>query len=248
MRWFRLTAVAVFMASFIASSAPSAYAGAVMHINDGTAYLFSNEVHPVSSPTVTVLENGSGQPTLANPLLLIVGVPNTTSFSAPTLTLSAGTADLGGTTTGSAFGGSYSTSTGLAAHNGGLFNSGEVYSFIGLTGGDNSNSFVNWSGADLAVNGLSASGFGIYLYELSGTGMTGGHSITATFNGSVPVGTFVVAYGQDSQGNAYSTPFTQAGLETGFHTESTPTPEPASMLLLGTGLAAAYVRRRRAAR
>src|SRR5690242_15295618 len=180
MRWFRLTAVALFMAW----SAQSAYAGAVMHINDGTAYLFSNEVHPISSPTVTILENGNGQPTLANPLLLIVGVPNTTAFAAPTLTLSAGTADLGGPT-GSAFGASYNAVTGRAANNAGLFNSGEVYSFIGLTGGDNSNNFGNWSSADLAVNNLSVSGFGIYLYELSNTGMSGNHSISATFNGSV---------------------------------------------------------------
>jgi PEP-CTERM motif len=246
MRVFRLTAAAV----FLAASAVSSYAGSVMHINDGTAYLFSGEVHPISSPTVSILENGGGQPSLVNPLLLVVGVPNTTAFAAPSLSLSTGSADLGGPGSGtnSAFGGSFSATTGRATNNGGLFNSGEVYSFIGLTGGNNSNSFSNWSAADAAVNGLSVSGFGVFVYELTNTGMSGGNNITATFNGSIPVGTFVVAYGHSADGTVFDTPFTETGLVTGVRAQDAPTPEPASLVLLGTGLSALYARRRRRSR
>jgi len=246
MRWFRLTAAA---AAFLAWQSASAYAGSVMHINDGTAYLFSGEVHPISSPTISILENGNGQPALVNPLLLIVGVPNTTAFAAPGLTLSAGTADLGGPGSGTntAFGGSFNGATGLATNKGGLFNSGEVYSFLGLTAGNNSNSFTNWAAADSAVNGLSVSGFGIFAYELSNTGIAGGQSVAATFKGSIPVGTFVVAYGLSGNGKIFDTPFTEAGVTTtsGGVTTDAATPEPASMILLGTGLAALYARRRR---
>jgi hypothetical protein len=234
----------------VAWTAVNAYAGAVMHINGGTTYLFSGEVHPISTPSVSILENGSGNPTLANPLLLILGIPNTAAFAAPSLSLSTGTADLGGPGSGtnSEFSGSFNGSTGLATH-AGLFNSGEVYSFLGLTAGNNSNNFGNWAAADLAVNGISATGFGIFVYELTGTGMTGGRSVQGTFNGALPVGTFVVAYGKSADGKIFDTPFTETGMVTvPFNSTAVHTPEPASMLLLGSGLAALYERRRRQAR
>ena len=54
----------------------------------------------------------------------------------------------------------------------------EVYSRIGFSASDNSsNSFTNWAAADLAVNGLTVNGFGLFVYELFDTGMDAGQLI-----------------------------------------------------------------------
>ena len=192
----------------------TAWAGAVLHIgnppNTGT-YLFGDEVRPISSTQLGILENGLGQPTLDNPLKLIIGVPED-SFSAPSLNW------VDGSASGSA-----------SAISSGTFSSGEVYTFLGLSGGNNSNSFTNWAAADLAVNNLTVTGFDVWVYNLNGTGITGGKTVNATFLSGLPVGTFAVAYGTytgDSRVKVFSTPFTESGL----------VPEPSTLLLLGSGL------------
>ena len=201
-----------------------AQAGAVLHLgsppNSGT-YLYGTEVRPIDDTSLGILENGNGNPTLDNPLLLIIGVVNQTdsTFTAPAISLSAGSGSLVG------YEGNFTSAA-----------SGDVYSFIGLTGGNNSNTFGNWAAADLAVNGITATGFGIFEYALTGTGITGGSTVDVTFASDLALGTFAVAYGT-AAGNGnnqliFSTPFTESGLTHDGHK----VPEPSMLLLFGSGL------------
>lgn len=242
MRKALIMAVVTLMFNFSAAQA-TLLDPAVMDIGNppqtGT-YLFGSEVRPIPSTQLGILENGSGQPTLVDPLLLILGVPNSTTFTLPTITLSAGTGTVGGT---NAFGGTWNTTTGFA---GSLTSTNsDVYGVIGLNA-NNSNSFVNWAAADLAANGITATNFGIYVYTLTGTGITGGSTVNVTFGSPLANGIFAIAYGQDTlvnpnMGDIFSTPFTESGLTTG-----PPVPEPGTILLLGAGFLglAVYGKRR----
>ena len=110
----------------------------------------------------------------------------------------------------------------------------DVYQFIGLIPyGNASNNFANWSAADLAVNGITANGFGIFVYSLYNTQITGGATVNVTFASAINTGTFAVAYGQYGSGNhlkSFTTPFTEAGLTTN------KVPEPGTLLLFGSGI------------
>lgn len=189
------------------------WAGAVLHIgnppNSGT-YLFGTEVQPISNTNLGILENGNGQPTLDDPLKLIIGIPTTYADSAPSINWTNSTSG---------------TATPIDVVP--VFNSGEIYSFLGLSGtANNSNSFTNWAAADLAVNNLTVTGFNIFYYNIVGSGITGGETIGVTFASPIPNGTFAVAYGTSGD-SVFSTPFTESGLTV---------PEPGTVLLLGAGL------------
>jgi hypothetical protein len=162
----------------------SVWASAVLFVGESGTFLYGNEVQPIPDPnSLTILENGNGQPTL-DPLYLILGIPDGT---------------YGGTANGNTFGGSATLVAGE-----------EVYSDLGLSAtSNNSNSFTNWAAADLAVNGLTVSSFSLYQFSVGS--ISGGQELTVNFSVPLPIGTFAVAYAAEN-GNNYSTPFTRAGL------------------------------------
>ena len=194
--------------------------------------VFGNEVNGIHGNIFTLdLQGGGTTNGLGNPVFVIVGIPNNEpgqangSFAPGTLTLpSPGTATGPFTPVTPNF----------------MISGGDAYDFLFGTGADpngsgiNSESFTNWSAADLAVLGINASDYGIYVYQLTNPGLTmKGSTVNITISGGLPLGSFVVAYGCDAvtgcnnAGNTYATPFTQAAMVV---------PEPAALGLMGTGL------------
>src|SRR5205807_2726586 len=122
----------------------------------------------ISGNTVDLYQESNGAGTLNVPFLLILGVPNATNpnlFSNNSITgVSSVNAYPGGT-----------NGTGSATYLGyqGNMTSGDVYhqSFFSPPGSgiDASNSFTNWSAADKAKLGITASGFGIYVFQVTAT-------------------------------------------------------------------------------
>ena len=248
-------AVLASLAVLFAAAAPSAWAGATLHIGSGFGSacetggcpVFGGEVNPIGV-SLDIFQQSGGAPDLIDPVLLILGVPND-SVSSPLLNasavISASIVD-GATHTSTPITFDFGTSAfGLSAggfH--GVMTSGEVYGFLGIgSQANNSNSFNNWHDWDLAVDGINASNFGIYVFAfhpMTGTGAFGAHDFLDIDTQGVPIGTFAVGYGQDSRDRMYSTPFTEAGLVTKVL-------EPNSLALVGLGLMAlAFVGRRKA--
>jgi hypothetical protein len=132
------------------------------------------------------------------------------------------------------------------------FTSGDAYVDVGLTdpNGGHSESFGNWSGADVAAGFSAPTSFEIFGFALN-TALMGNTGTEISLTG-VPNGSFVIGFsckqggpgtsGICKGGDISSTPFTNAGL-VDVHTTSTP--EPTSLMLLGSGITFLGLRLRR---
>jgi hypothetical protein len=94
-----------------------------------TSGIFGGEVNGVTGTTLTIFENGGGSPSVLDPVLLIVGVPNN-STAPPNITAINGSTlgpPLTPSSSGPFWGGTYPTN-GTAVS----FSSGDAYAALGL--------------------------------------------------------------------------------------------------------------------
>jgi hypothetical protein len=122
--------------------------------------------------------------------------------------------------------------------------SGDAYNLVGFNdiNGGHSETFANWNTGEAKAGIAAATSFELFAYDVN-TALQGNSSVAMSLS-SVPQGTFVIAFSCGpkgataesgmpcTHGNIASTPFTNAGLIT----THTVVPEPASLLLLGSGL------------
>jgi len=230
-----------------------------LHIGDGKAglnpigggpYLYSGELNDFNTH-ISIYQNQGGAQDLNTPVLLILGVPNNSaSLSASSITEVKLYDDSGNLVSSPTwtFGTANPYEVGasdfnFSAGDMGSMTSGDVYSFLGLGAySGNSNSFTNWSDAELAVNGIATIGFEIYIFGINTNELDSKYLLDIALD--VPKGTFAVGFGWYEKNNGpeagihpYSTPFTEAGLNTHGPDEGPTIPEPTSLLLIGTGLA-----------
>jgi len=196
-----------------------------------------NTLDPVQladNGVVNVLQNSGGAGTIGLNWFLILGIPNTTTTSADILKVN-----------GTSVGPLLSDKAGQADAT--LSAGQEAYAQLGLSGPgvDASNNFVNWSGADLKDDGITATSFGLFIFDVPA--LLAAKQTDQELFGNLPVGTFVIAYGVGADGKVYVTPFTEAGLITPFSTPPTSTPAPASatLALLGASGLGLFLRQRR---
>jgi hypothetical protein len=234
---------------------PTGPGNEVVELGSSSFYVWQNQGRSGKGAAGTLELSMTSPPTspMSPGLLVLLGIPNNDTTFLGTITSKNG--EIAGK---DFFGGTWNTTTGFA----GLLSSStdnqskDAYAIAGLPTvqfGAASESWVNWSGFDDSVNGFNSTtltNFGIYVYEIDAT-VKAKTSVGVTFS-SLPQGTFVVAFGEDSS-QAYGTPFTTSG-----GTTVTPNggggggggvvPAPPSVVLLGFGgfgLAFILVRSRR---
>jgi hypothetical protein len=209
----------------------------------------------VTGNHVTIYQNSGGASPLVQPQLLFFAVPNDTTD------LLGATDPISGVTYTNPFPGgtvTAGTSGAIAAGQFGINNrpagstfyygnmtSGDIYSFLGLSGPgvDHSNNVANYTTLDGGL-GITATEWGIYGFALSGQTLDANGVVDVLLGLKPPTGTFAAAYGLDAPagGNkVYVTPFTEADVF------SVPEPSVLSLMSLGAGALALFgvARRRR---
>jgi len=173
----------------------------------------------------------AGNHTLQNPLLIIVGVYD--GNGTPSISFA-------GCAVPSACPAAPLTTYGLTADTAPFTagSSGSAFDQLGL-GSGGSESFVNWSGGDVAAGFAAPTSFTLFAFALN-TSLSGSGPITIDESGAAN-GSFIIAYdcengtgssgGCATPGNIGQTVFTNTGL-----IDAKPTPEPGSITLFGSGL------------
>lgn len=186
----------------------------------------------------------AGNHTLQDPLLVIVGVYD--GNGAPSISFSGcpNTSACDPATVGT-YGLTKNTASFTASSTGSAFDQ------LGLASGG-SESFVNWSAADVANGFTAPTSFTLYAFELPGN-LTGGTPWNIDESGAA-AGSFIIAYGCEDgtgsssgcakAGNIGQTVFTNTGLIVSGPINKVP--EPSGLALLGSGLvvAAGVLRRK----
>lgn len=168
----------------------------------------------------------AGSTTLQNPLLVIVGVYNGVGTPSIDFSTSACTPACPLATVGT---------YGLVSNTATLTSGQDVWGQLGLTGGG-SESFTNWSGADVTKGFTAPTTFTLYAFAID-TSLSSASPITVSESGAAN-GSFILGYGcQDgtspticANGDVAQSVFTNTGIVDGT------VPEPGVLALFGAGL------------
>lgn len=204
----------------------NAWAGSTLHMGPGANNPCATGCggHPnlfSGARKIDIFQNSGGAATLFQPVLLILGVPNQYGNRLPPNPITGVRAinpyPGGGITPGTAsfaLGGTYGLKNPISdGFFGTMAASEEVYSFLGLQGTNNSNSFTNWAEEVEEYVGITVTGFDIHVYAIEAElGPKGLIDIKLVQN--VPKGTYFVAYGVSDK--TYSVPFTESGLKVSY--------------------------------